>query len=66
MENNMNSEMKVKLLEKRIIVICDRCGPIGYTKTDEDGKEESFNILWNHMLKLETHKAISTVVEIEV
>ena len=54
----------VKLLEDHIFIVCERCGLIGYFRTDQD--YEAADCLENHMFQLPTHAVESAVMEVEV
>ena len=54
----------VKLLEPRILIVCNRCGLIGYFRTDQE--YEAADCLENHMFQLPPHAVESAVMEVEV
>ena len=60
----MNITPQVKLLEPRILIVCNRCGLIGFFRTDQE--YEAADCLENHMFQLPTHAVKSAVMEVEV
>lgn len=54
----------VKLLEPRILIVCERCGIIGVFHKDQ--VYEAADCLENHMFDLPTHAVESAVMEVEV
>ena len=54
----------VKLLEPRIFIVCERCGIIGYFRTDQD--YEAADCIGSHMVDLPKHAVESAVMEVEL
>ena len=54
----------VKLLEPRILIVCRKCGLIGYFRTDQE--YEAADALESHMFDLPDHAVKSSVREVEV
>ena len=60
----MTPTLEVKLLEPRILIACNRCGLIGYFRTDQDYK--AADALESHMFEFPDHAVKSAVREVEV
>ena len=60
----MNITPQVKLLEPRILIVCNRCGLIGYFRTDQE--YEAADALESHMFEFPDHAVKSAVREVEV
>ena len=54
----------VKLLEPRILIVCRKCGLIGYFRTDQE--DEAADALESHMFQFPDHAVKSAVREVEV
>ena len=60
----MTPTLEVKLLEPRILIVCNRCGLIDYFRTDQD--YEAADALESHMFQFPDHAVKSAVREVEV
>ena len=60
----MNITPQVKLLEPRILIVCNRCGLIGFFRTDQE--YEAADALESHMFEFPDHAVKSAVREVEI
>ena len=54
----------VQLLEPRILIVCRKCGLIGYFRTDRE--YEAADALGSHMFEFPDHAVKSAVREVEI
>ena len=60
----MTPTLEVKLLEQRILIVCNRSGLIGFFRTDRE--YEAADALESHMFEFPDHAVKSAVKEVEV
>ena len=58
----MTPTLEVKLLEPRILIVCRKCGLIGYFRTDQES--EAADALESHMFEFPDHAVKSAVREV--
>ena len=58
----MTRTLEVKIMEQRILIVCNRCGLIGYFRTDQE--YEAADALESHMFGFPDHVVKSSVREV--
>ena len=60
----MTPTLEVKLLEPRILIVCRKCGLIGFFRTDQE--YEAADALESHIFEFPDHAVKSAVREVEI